>query len=400
MHDLSKSQQQEKIISFFLYTGLVFGLLYVYFAQERLYSSMTNGSIALGPEKFLRIFSVICIFITTFLSIFSSKGKYAVSIFFSYSILLLAITLNYAISGADFSDMAQFMSNRGIGTWICLGVIFVGHHNKRYETFKKFALISAIFISGLCIYNFFDFGVGLWRGQALSKYRVYATNMVWIAPYVFLILKNNNEFKWARVFVLFMGVLMALITQTRSFLLIYILTLLFDFFNTKKKGSYLILLFTGILGFVYLVLNTSIFKQSLDLLINRGTNDTRSEQLHVFLNQLNFIDLVTGKGHFAYYQLGNEVWTAVDNQWLYLLWWGGLIPFLCYFFLAFVAPIILILKGNLDYETRVECFVLVLWVLGLTGLAIYSTMSVEFFFFTMSIILGRVLYKFSLSKTH
>lgn len=360
---------------------------------------MTSGSIALGPEKFLRIFSVICIFITTFISVFAAKTKYVVSIFLAYFLLLLTIILNYSLSGANFSDMAQFMSNRGIGTWICLGLIFVSYNDNRYESFKKFALISAIFISGLCIYNLLDFGVGFWRGQALSKYRVYATNMVWIAPYVFLILKNEKKFKWARIFVIVMGILLALITQTRSFLLIYFFTLLFDFFNTKKKASYLVLLFVGSLGFIYLVLNTSVFKTSLDLLIDRGTNDTRSEQLNVFLNQLNFVELVTGRGHFAYYQFGNEVWTAVDNQWLYLLWWGGLLPFLCYFFLTCIVPVILVIKGNLDYETKVECFVLILWVLGLTGLAIYSTMSVEFFFFTMSIILGRVLYKFSLSKT-
>ena len=109
--------------------------------------------------------------------------------------------------------------------------------------------------------------------------------------------------------------------------------------------------------------------------------------------------MITGKGQFATYQLGYQTSVAVDNQWLYLLWWGGLIPVICYFYLAAFVPIRMIFKGGLSYQTRIECFVLILWVLGLTGLAIFSTMSVEFFFFVISIILGRVLYKYSAGIT-
>lgn len=392
---MESTKRAEKIITFFLFTGLLFGLFYVYFAQERLYSSITTGSKALGSEKYLRIVSVICIFIVSFTAIFSAGAKYRLSIYFSYLVLLVTVILNYLISGADLFDMAQFMSNKGIGTWICLGLIFVGYDDERYRLFQKFLFFSILFISALCFYNFFDFGIGLWRGQALSKYQVYSVSLVWITPYVFLILKNNEKLKWFRVFVIFMGVIIALITQTRSFLIIFLITLLFDFYNTEKKRSYTVLLVFSLIGLVYLVLNTKILSTSLDLLINRGTDDTRTGQLIGFLGQLDFFEIVSGKGQFATYRLGDELWTAVDNQWLYLLWWGGLIPLLCYFYLAALIPLKMILKGNLSYETKVECFVLILWVLGLTGLAIFSTMSVEFFFFIISIILGRVLYKYS-----
>ncbi|MEP0212627.1 MAG: hypothetical protein ABJD66_05400, partial [Cellulophaga sp.] len=284
---------------------------------------------------------------------------------------------------------------KGIGTWICLGVIFVSYSDKRYENFKKFIFLAAIYISILTLYNFVDFGIGGWRSQALSKYRVYGVNYIWIAPYAFLILKNYKKLKWLRVYILIIGIVLSLVIQTRSFLIIYFVTVMFDFFNTKKKGGYLVLLGIGSLILTYLVINTEILSASFDLLMNRGTHDSRTEQLKVFISQLDFSHLVTGSGVFASYSLGAEAWTSVDNQWLYLIWWGGLIPFLCYAFLSGGIPIYMLFRGGLSYETKVECFVLVIWFLGLSGLAIFSTMSVDLFFIIMSIILGRVLYKFS-----
>lgn len=392
---MDKIKQTEKLVSFFLFTGLLLNLFFVYFAQERFYNSVVTGSKLLGPEKYIRILSIICVFVTVLLSLFISKNKYRISIFFAYLTLLTAVTLNYVISGADLWDMSQFMHTRGIGTWVCLGLIFVGYHDERFSFFQKFLFFSTVFIAALSIYNLIDFGVGLWRGQAMSKYQVYAVNMVWICPYVFLILKNNKKLKWFRLAVIFMGLILALITQTRSFLIIYFVTLVFDFYNTKKKISYTILLVLGFIGFVYMILNTEVFSKPLDLLINRGLNDTRSEQLDAFTSQLSFFELISGKGFFASYRFGTEQWSAVDNQWLYLLWWGGLIPVLCYIYLSVVIPVKMIIRGGLTYETKVECFILVLWVLALTGLAIFSTMTVDFFFFIVSIILGRVLFKYS-----
>lgn len=392
---MKKGHHIERIVSFFLFTGLLLNLFFVYFQQERLYSQITTGSIALGSEKYLRIVSVICIFITVLLSIFLARKKYHFSIFIAYLTLIVVVTTNYLVSGADFFDMTQFMSNRGVGTWVCLGLIFVGFDDKRYRFFQKFVFFSILFISALTIYNLVDFGVGNWRGQALSKYQIYAINMVWLVPYMFLIFKENQKLRQIRLFILFMGIILALICQTRSFLIIYLITLIFDFINSKKKTSYIALMILGFAGLTYLILNTKVFSTSLDLLIDRGANDTRSEQLVVFISQLNFFEVITGGGFFKSYQFGNSRWHAVDNQWLFLLWWGGLIPVLTYFYLTAVIPIKMIYKGGLSYETKVECFVLILWVLALTGLAIFSTMAVEFFFFIISIILGRVLYKFS-----
>ncbi len=373
-------------------------LFFLYFAQERLYSRISTGILTLGPEKYLRILAVVLIFLTVILSLFLARSKYRLSIYFAYLTLLIYVSLNYIFSGADLSNMTQFMDTRGIGAWVCLGLIFISHDDKRFEWFNKFLFFSVVFISILSIINLVQFGIGLWRAQAMSKYQVYTVNLVWIVPYVFLILKNKPRLKWLRVFSLIMGIILALITQTRSFLLIYAITILFDFYNTKNKRTYLVLIAIGFVAFAYLILNTKMLNTSFELLLNRGVEDTRSDQLSDFFNQLNIFELITGGGFFKSYFSGRNQYSYLDNQWLYLLWWGGLIPVLTYFYLSAIIPIKIILKGNLTYETKVECFVLILWILALGGLAIFTTMSVEFYFFTISIILGRVLYKYSMIK--
>lgn len=370
----------------------------MYFDQERLYNRITFGITTLGAEKYLRILAVALIFLTVIISLLVNRAKYHFSIYFAYLTLLIYVSLNYIISGADLANMTQFMDTKGIGTWVCLGLIFVSHNDKRFESFKKFLFFSVLFITTLSIINMLQFGVGLWRGQAMGKYQIYAVNLVWIAPYVFLILKNNSRLKWLRVFSLIIGVVLALIIQTRSFLLIYVITLLFDFYHTKNKRTYVILIALGFVGFAYLVLKTEILSTSYELLVSRGLEDTRLGQLDTFISQLNITELITGGGFFVSYLSGKGQYSYVDNQWLYLIWWGGLIPTLAYFYLGAVIPLKMLFKSGLDYETRVECFVLIIWVLALFGLAIFSTMSVNFYFFIVSIILGRVLYKYRSSS--
>lgn len=383
-----------------MFIGLSLYLFFIYFAQERLYNNITTGDLSLGAEKYLRILSVLFIFLTVIISFLVAKTKYHHSIYIAYVLLVLYLGLNFIITVDDISEISRFMDSKGIGTWLCLGLFLTSFDDRRFELFKKFLFISVVFISILALYNFTQFGVGLYRGQALSKYQVYAVNMVWIAPYVFLILKNNRKLKWLRLCSITMGIILALITQTRSFLLIYFITILFDFYHTKNKRTYVILLSIAFVGLSYLILNTKMLSSSFELLMNRGTNDTRSEQLLTFISQLNFTEIITGGGFLSSYTEGRMVWTAVDNQWMYLIWWGGLIPTLCYFYLSAIIPIKLIFKGSMDYETKVECFILILWVLALGGLAIFSTMSVDFFFFVVCIILGRVLYKFSSIPIH
>lgn len=395
-----KIEHKENIISGLLFIGLTLSLIFLYFAQERLYNRITTGDLSLGPERYIRIISVITIFLTVLISLFASKANYKISIYFAYFILLFYITLSYIFSGADILNMSQFMDEKGIGTWVSLGLVFVSYHDKRYNLFNKFLLFASVYIAFLAFYNLIDFGIGAWRGQALSKYQVYATNYMWISPYVFLTLKNNKSLKWLRIFVFMIGLILALIIQTRSFLIIYFIVLIFDFIHTKKKASYTFLIIIGLAGLAYLILNTEMLSTSFELLINRGTHDTRSEQLSVFISQLNPIELVTGQGYFASYGFGMDEWTAVDNQWLFLLWWGGIIPFGAYFYLSAIIPLKMILKGDLNYQTAVECFILILWTLALTGLAIFSTMSIDFFFFVICIILGRILYKYSVNESH
>ena len=132
----------------------------------------------------------------------------------------------------------------------------------------------------------------------------------------------------------------------------------------------------------------------------RGVNDTRSDQLFQFLQQMNLFDLIVGRGFEATWYFGGYSYYYLDNQWLYLIWWAGLIPAALYFYLTAIIPFKLFIKRDQDYETRVEAFVLILWTLACAGLAIYTSMSVDFFFYIICVIQGRLLYKYSAQSEH
>lgn len=356
---------------------------------------MTTGVLTLGSEKYFRSISVICIFLAVIFSLFQAKQKYLTKIFVAYLLLLGYITINYLITGPGITEITAFMDIKGIGPWICLGLIFVSYEDQRYKLFNKFLLLSVLIISAYFIYGLITTGIGLWRGQSLAKYRVYATNLVWICPYVFLILKDNKKLKPLRIFAMAIGIASALVILTRSFLLIYFTVLIFDFYHAKKKTFYAI--GGAIIGvlFIYLLLNTEALSTSFELLQQRGTNDTRTSQLMSFLNQLNFTDVIVGKGFDSTWDFNGLQYPHLDNQWLLLMWWAGIIPAVMYFFLTAVIPFKLLIDKNQDYDTKVEAFILIIWTLACAGLAIYSTMSVDFFFFIICVIQGRLLYKYS-----
>jgi len=392
---LNTTNNINKLITYLFIIGLSLSLIFVYFAQERLYREITYGILSLGTEKYVRSFSVMFIFIVVILNLFDVKKKYLPKLFIAYLLILGYITINYLLTGPGIDDLGGLMHTKGIGPWLAFGLIFVSFDDYRYNLFKKFLIISVLFISGYVIYNLIENGIGLYRGQALAKYRVYATNLVWVSPFVFLILKNNKKLRVLRVYAIFIGIFSALVTLTRSFLLIYLLVLVFDFFHTGKKTTYVIGGFVIGLIFTYILLNTESFSTSFELLQQRGTNDTRFNQLAEFLSQVNFFDVIVGKGYDSTWYFRGHPYAYLDNQWLLLIWWAGLIPAVLYFYLTAAIPFKLFFKKNQDYETRVESFVLVIWTLACAGLSIYTTMSVDFFFFIICVIQGRLLYKYS-----
>ncbi|MEM5564821.1 hypothetical protein WNY78_06880 [Psychroserpens sp. AS72] len=343
---------------------------------------------------------MIFIFIAVILNIVDNKENYLPNIFIAYILIVGYISINYILTGPGLTDFTGLMDTKGIGPWLALGLIFLSFDDYRYKLFKKFLILSVVVISLFVFYNLKEYGIGLFRGQALAKYRVYATSLVWIAPFVFLILKNDKKLAAFRFYAIFIGISTALITQTRSFLLIYFLVLIFDFLHTKKKTYYII--GGSIIGllFIYILFNTEAFSASYELLLKRGTNDTRTNQIIEFLSQVNFYDLIVGSGFHATWSFDGQPYSYLDNQWILLIWWAGLIPAIMYFYLTAVIPFKLFIAKDQDYETRVEAFILIVWTLACAGLAIYSTMSVDFFFFIICVIQGRLLYKYSIRSEY
>ena len=54
----------DKIISFCLFSGLSLYLLFLPFAQDRMFRAISENDLSLGPEKYLRIFAVFLLVVS------------------------------------------------------------------------------------------------------------------------------------------------------------------------------------------------------------------------------------------------------------------------------------------------------------------------------------------------
>src|SRR5690606_33285722 len=135
----------------------------------------------------------------------------------------------------------------------------------------------------------------------------YAVNAMWTFPYVFLSLKNHKTLSKYRFILLLIGIYLALIIQTRSFLLLYGLVIIFDFYYSQKKPIYIIAIIILTFLFMALLFSSDYLSSSFNQLENRGLDDSRTNQLEQFLQQLNPIELVVGKGPFASWHYSNGV---------------------------------------------------------------------------------------------
>lgn len=138
---------------------------------------------------------------------------------------------------------------------------------------------------------------------------------------------QRGEYPVSRNILLFLLVLAAFITRSRSWLLQSIL-LSFASVVRNNKQSKLFKYIAGVLGIGALVIIlTFLFPNITQSLLSRGFADTRSGQYVVFFSQYTIWDLLLGKGlHASYVYLGRPNYVYFDNQFMFLMFHYGMLP--------------------------------------------------------------------------
>jgi hypothetical protein len=251
----------------------------------------------------------------------------------------------------------------------------------------------------LGILSFFTIDVEHYARFAGISPQIINTNVLfWFG--VFLLLEPGNSSRGSspvRLLPLAVCLLLALFTQSRGWTLLCILTMGSRLFgttgstnsgSTKRTPSW-----WQLAWFMILIAAGGWFLEerlspALSGLKERLTEDSRSGEYVIFFSQIKIEDLILGKGPQASYDREEEKSQFLDNQFLWILFIGGLPALLCYSSLVLwpgVRPFLL----RQASRNRGLGIILILWGLAMVGASTYFNIGTSVENFLIILVAGK-----------
>lgn len=132
------------------------------------------------------------------------------------------------------------------------------------------------------------------------------------------------------------------------------------------------------------------FPSSIESMVGRAFDDSRSGQYEVFFNQVSWEDLVFGGGVGAAYVNfdGQADYRYFDNQIIFLAFHFGILPVILMLYVLFLA----VLKA---FKCRNQTFALIplMFILAITGLSTYFSLDINLGFFILFGSMGAMINK-------
>ena len=286
----------------------------------------------------------------------------------------------------------SFMGIKGIAPYLGMSVLFAAKVPRFLKMIKLLLWISMVLAIAGILFTL-KLGVGFDRMAAHMQLRLIAVNLVWLSPIVLFF--HYKKYKIITLSIFGLSFLFSLIIVTRSFLLIHVIVFLFFMrvILKKKIGGLILGLVVTILGIIYLAPQLGVVENALNLLSERGNDDTRSMQIVLFLADIDYKDFIWGAGinsTWNWSSIGEYQW--LDNQVLLTAWWAGLVP-ICTYLLIFVKPTYkFIFKSKVNPQIKGVAFILFIWILGLLGFGIYISISATLYHFVLCLCSGFLLH--------
>jgi hypothetical protein len=312
---------------------------------------------------------------------------------------LFAMLLTVAAwTAAAYSPSEMFGSEifeaTGPFVWLTLIFLFAGTDRRIWPyvdpAIRALAYATTVLaVRAFIISDFYSY-------DGFSHYIMYAQLLVWLGGWTLLTAARlHGPWLLLRAAPLVMAVVMAVVGQSRSWILLAVL-LAFAFIRLRSRelGSGMrTLVMSGILfaaaaGVLYNAMPETL-NAGLAGLSARLDEDTRSGQYTAFFSVVPVADLVLGRGpRGTWFWRGVGEYQYFDNGYLWTLFVGG-VPTLLSYVLIVVWPAIRTSRGN-PVETDAAAVYLVLcWALALTGLSTFCLPSVGFTNYLVSLWAGR-----------
>lgn len=309
------------------------------------------------------------------------------------------IVLVFMTSINDFETIMQkpsiFYSVKGIGTYINFGILFFVASDYFFAKLQKIFYYACFVFIAAGIYNLSKVGFGASRVDYLNAIKDFAVYLIWVFPFFLLKQEENKKANIINIGIFGIIFIFILSTGARSYLAIYAIYLFIKFKNQFQSKNGLLFIFAAILvliASVFLFSNSGLGKAldgAFSNLMERATEDSRSEQLEEFLSQYNFDYLIQGVGPMGTWNWSH--WPVpyyyLDNQFLLLGWWAGLPTLLVYVFYV-SKPIFKKTVPPIIDDIKIVKTILVFWLLACAGFAIYVGMSSDPYYDFITLLIG------------
>lgn len=272
-------------------------------------------------------------------------------------------------------------NNSPLVWFLCLGVA-AGTRPVISRHLGRIAGIAAWCVFPLMLYSLTripEYG----RFQRVNPQVMYLSLLLWFAAYHLL---STPGTAWlpraARSIPLLACCVVAAFNQGRGWILQCLLAFLLFLARPlflREANAASKLLKNGILAVLAMaaafLLLLQFYPLAIQGLIDRGAEDTRTEQYTDFFSQLGVFDLLIGKGPTGSYVFHESNYGYIDNQFLWMLLKGGFVIALGYTVLVIVPGFRLFFRARNERDYA-AAGTLILWSLSLAGLSTY--LSIDF----------------------
>lgn len=394
-----RKKRKYNLITILFFVGLSISFVDIFTLSNRI--DENQGALTLTsfihylPSFILGFVGLFTVFFEN--NLYNKKYKYA------YVFLLLWMIFLTIRDYPKSCDIPVFFSAKGLITWIITSSLFINNKN-RGKIFDKVGFIYLIILTIFSVTNALLLKVGFDRVDSQSLLRALMINLFWISAYFYL--KLNAGWKSIVInFSLFTVMLLSVLSFTRSYLILAVFLMAVKSLFNKRSFRNLILLFCSI-PILYLIFSQfeyfSVINYSVENLLQRfSEGDTdRASQISLFLRQINYSNFFYGAGAYSTWSSDYRDYEYLDNQWLLLLWFGGILPTILYFYLiasSFFKHVNEYIISKITFNKKYKFNIIYLypfcWILSMSGLAIYTTFSNNFYYYFICFALGDFLKK-------
>lgn len=323
--------------------------------------------------------SAILALIASLIMIFNKHNGISRANFYCCALIIIVSGFWTVNTVLDVGISPILVGNFPPSAFLVLGVILIGFDEDLFGRFSRVCGGFAIAFFSISMYFAVQFlilygAVGVRFG---TSHVLYFFQMGLWTLAVFALGTNIAKWRKIKILLLIVCILLSIIILSRGWIIQSgILFVLYVVKLNKSQGKKFPLKGILLLAFIIIVLmfiTRNYLSDQWTTLLARSTEDTRTQQIVEFFQQVDINNLVVGGGYTASYSWLGRDYEAIDNQILLSMFSYGIIVTMLYLAI-FIVPIFDALKKHrLSFLHGIN----MMWLLSMAGLSIYCAINID-----------------------